>query len=218
MITLEGLRVVLGRTVALDSLTLPLEPGIVGLFGPNGSGKSTLLRALAGLLVPTGGRISLDGGALDASDEGFRARVGYVGHASGLYGPLSVAENLRLFAGLHGVGAGRVGEVLEHLGLTEVAGTPARALSAGLKRRAAVARALVHAPDLLLLDEPYANLDDEAAACVTGAVLAWRAPTRLGVIATHGAKRVKGFVDASLVLQRGRAVSYRMRRPAVRER
>jgi ABC-type multidrug transport system ATPase subunit len=71
----------------------------------------------------------------------------------------------------------------------------------------------VHDPQILLLDEPYANLDDEAAGFITEAIIAWRRPDRLAVIATHGAKRVKSFADASLILQRGQAVSYRVRTP-----
>ncbi|MDQ4058489.1 MAG: ABC transporter ATP-binding protein [Actinomycetota bacterium] len=84
-------------------------------------------------------------------------------------------------------------------------------LSAGLKHRASVARAILHEPDVLLLDEPYANLDDDASARVSDAVKTWRAPGRAAIIATHGAKRVKAFADAGIIVQRGRVVSYRRR-------
>lgn len=213
MIDVQGLRVVFGRTVALSHVDLTLEPGITGLFGPNGSGKTTLLRVLAGLEAPSGGRVTLEGRQISAANEAFRARVGYVGHQAGLYGRLTVRENLELFATLHGVSSARVDETLEQLGLVNHSGSYAGRLSAGLKRRAAVARAILQAPDLLLLDEPYANLDDDAADLISSALREWRAPGRLAVIATHGAKRVKAFADASLILQRGRAVSYRTRVP-----
>ncbi|MGH2699599.1 MAG: ABC transporter ATP-binding protein, partial [Actinomycetota bacterium] len=133
------------------------------------------------------------------------------GHESGLYGRLSVVENLTLFAELYGMASTRVDEVLERLELTERRTTPVGNLSAGFQRRAAVARAVLHEPDVLLLDEPYANLDDEASAQVSETVLAWRAPGRVAVIATHGAKKVKAFSDAGIIVQRGNVISYRRR-------
>lgn len=214
MIALEGVRVTYRRTVALHSIDLLLLPGVTGLFGPNGSGKSTLLRVLAGLLRPGGGTVTWDGVPLNISDEAFRSRVGYAGHGSGLYDRLSVRENLRLFGALHGVGDARVEEMLELVGLQDRGGWPAGELSAGLRRRAAVARALLHEPELLLLDEPYANLDDDGAGKVSDAIKAWRTPGRTGLVATHGAKRVKGYADAAIILQHGRIVSYRVRTPA----
>ncbi|MDQ3785039.1 MAG: heme ABC exporter ATP-binding protein CcmA [Actinomycetota bacterium] len=214
MIALEGVRVTYRRTVALHGLDLLLMPGVTGLFGPNGSGKSTLLRVLAGLLRPGGGTVTWGGIPLNISDEAFRARVGYAGHESGLYDRLSVRENLELFGALHGVDAVRVEEMLELVGLQDRGCSPAGELSAGLRRRAAVARALLHEPQLLLLDEPYANLDDDGAGKVSDAIKAWRAPGRMGLVATHGAKRVKGFADATIILQHGKIVSYRVRTPA----
>ena len=205
-IELRGLTVAFGRTIALDRLDADIAAGISGLFGPNGSGKSTLLRVLAGLLRPSAGTVNAFGSPVTMRDEGLRARVGYAGHGAGLYGRLTVGENLALFAKLHGAAAGRVGIVLEQLGLVERRDTAARDLSAGFRRRAGVARALVHEPELLLLDEPYANLDDDAAELVSEAVRAWRGPGRIAVIATHGAKKVKGYADAGLILQRGRLI------------
>jgi heme ABC exporter ATP-binding subunit CcmA len=213
VIELQGVTAVYGRTVALYGLDLQLHPGVTGLFGPNGSGKSTLLRLLSGLSRPAGGRVVWNGHDVNASDEAFRSSLGYAGHSSGLYLKLSVKENLRLFAHLYGADATRAEAMVEALGLGDKAATAVGALSAGFKRRAAVARALVHDPQILLLDEPYANLDDEAAGFITEAIIAWRRPDRLAVIATHGAKRVKSFADASLILQRGQAVSYRVRTP-----
>ena len=211
MIAFEGVGVAYGRTIALDDVTLELHEGITGVFGPNASGKSTLLRVLAGLVKPTRGRVLIDGGALNIGDEDFRRIVGYAGHEPGLYARLTVVENLELFARLYGVDPRRAAALLDRLGIAARAETPVAELSAGLKRRAAVARALLHEPRLLLLDEPYANLDDDAADLVTGAVREWADPDRIGVMATHGAKRVKSFADASLVLRRGTPASYRRR-------
>jgi heme exporter protein A len=198
-VAVDGLSVVFGRTIALDDVTLSLDPGVVGLFGPNGSGKSTLLRVLAGLLRPTSGGVSVVG----AAPGDLRGRIGYAGHDSGLYPQLTVAENLELFARLYRTGTG---DVVDAVGLADVASIPVGRLSAGMQRRAAVARAMVHRPDVLLLDEPYANLDDDAAELVSAAVQGWRAPGRIAVIATHGAKRVKSFADGGVILRRGRVV------------
>ena len=214
MIVVESLSVVYGRTVALHDVTLELHPGITGLFGQNASGKTTFLRALAGLTRPTSGRILVDGVPVALSDEDFRRRVGYAGHEPGLYARLTVAENLNLFARLYGVASHRAEELLTSLGIEDRAAQAVSSLSAGLKRRVAVARAVLHEPDILLLDEPYANLDDDAADMVTQTILAWHTPGKLGVVATHGAKRVKTFANAGLILKRGEPASYRLRVPA----
>jgi heme ABC exporter ATP-binding subunit CcmA len=217
VILVEGLRVVFGRTIALDALSLELGEGVFGLFGANGSGKSTLLRVLAGLLRPSAGRVLLQGRPLSSSDEALRRRIGYAGHEPGLYANLSLLENLRLFARLYGVEDGRAEDAIEELGLSERAGVPTARLSAGWQRRAAVARAVLHNPDVLLLDEPYANLDDDAADLVSGAITARRGPGRVALIATHGARKLKAFADGGVILRRGGLVTqgrYRQPEPA----
>lgn len=203
MIEARGVTVVYGRTVALDRIDLDLAEGVTGLFGQNGSGKSTLLRVMAGLLRPTAGTVTVAGRGLDLRDESFRRRLGYAGHDSGLYQHLSIGENLRLFARLYGCSPDAPGAILERVGLGDRTDSRVGELSAGLKRRAAVARALLHDPDILLLDEPYANLDGDGAAAVTEAITAWRRPGKVGVIATHGAKRVKAYANAGVILTRG---------------
>ena len=210
MITLEDLDVVFGRTVALDRVAATIGPGITGLFGPNGSGKSTLLRVLAGLLPPSGGRAVVAGRPSHPPGAEIRAIVGYAGHATGLYPDLALGENLALFARLTGAAPDRADEVLEALEISGFAGTRVRTLSAGLKRRAGVARAVLHDPEILLLDEPYANVDDEAAELISTAVVSWWRPGRVAVVATHGAKRVKPYATASMLLRRGRLVSHRV--------
>lgn len=211
MIELSGIRVVYGRTIALDAIDVQIGAGVTGLFGPNGSGKSTLLRVIAGLLRPARGSITFDGVAPHPADESLRRRIGFAGHEPGLYGRLTVEENLRLFGSLCGARPHRIGEAIASVGLMDRRGARVDELSAGLKKRAAIARALVHDPDILLLDEPFATLDDEAADLVTDAIKSWRAGGRTAVIATHGAKRLKGFADASIVLRRGLVASDRRR-------
>src|SRR5205814_1308766 len=160
MLSAEGLRHTYGRVVALDGVSFTLAPGqTLAIFGPNGAGKTTLLKVLAGLIRPQQGRASVAGG---------RRAVGWIGHQSALYGHLSVMENLLFWAALYGVPSAERGArataLLERLGLSDRAGQPVWSLSRGLAQRAAVAKALVHDPRVLLLDEPFTGLDLAAAA------------------------------------------------------
>ena len=209
MIELADVRVVYNRTIALDAVNITIGEGVTGVYGPNGSGKSTLLRVIAGLLRPARGRVSFDGVARHPADESLRRRTGYSGHEPGLYGRLSVVENLELFAALSGAAPSRVETVLAAVGLSDRGAARVDELSAGLKRRASIARALVHDPDILILDEPFATLDDDAADHVIEAIKEWRAPGRTAVIATHGAKRLKSFAEGTIVLRRGLVVADR---------
>ena len=203
MIELDTVTVVFGRTRALHDVSLSIAPGITGLFGSNGSGKSTLLRLLTGLLRPNSGTITVAGKPLDIRDESFRGTIGYAGHESGLYPDLTVRENLALFTRLYGGSQNASEELSEELQLGEVLDSNVSSLSAGTKRRVAVARALVHDPRLLLLDEPYANLDDKASELVSSAIKKWSRNGGIGVVASHGAKKVKAYATAGVVLQRG---------------
>jgi heme ABC exporter ATP-binding subunit CcmA len=211
VIRLEDVRFMYGRTLALDAISLELNEGVVGLFGQNGSGKSTLLKLIAGFVRPTRGTVRAETSVVRLGDEGWRRLVGYAGHEPGLYGRLTVLENLELFAALYDTPAARAVELLEALDVADRAGARVDSLSAGLKRRVSVARALLHDPAVLLLDEPYANLDDDAADRVSTAIQEWRRPGRVALVATHGAKRVKEFADAAIILKQGHVVSYRIR-------
>ncbi|HYI43994.1 MAG TPA: heme ABC exporter ATP-binding protein CcmA [Actinomycetota bacterium] len=206
-IELKQVTVVFGRTLALDAIDLTIEPGIIGLFGQNGSGKSTLLRTIAGLIKPATGRVMVDGRAYARGDESLRGELGFAGHESGLYPRLTLQENLELFARLYGTPVERIDATLEELGLSAEGARQVGSLSAGTKRRAAVARALLHDPTVLLLDEPYANLDDEASEKVSASIQRWSQPHKTALIATHGAKKVKAYATAGIILQRGRVVT-----------
>jgi heme ABC exporter ATP-binding subunit CcmA len=205
MIAVENVTIVFGRTLALDEVDIEIGPGITGVFGPTGSGKSTLLKAIAGLLKPTTGRIAIDGSD-GKHDEALRRRVGYAGHGSGLYGRLTLQENLELFATLYGAATTRATQLIADLDLEEFASRPVTDLSAGSKRRAAVARALVHDPEVLLLDEPYANVDDEASQAISDAIASWKGAGKTALVATHGAKKVKAYADGGIILRRGRLI------------
>ena len=163
-IELAGLTRAYGDRVALADVSLALDPGrTLVVFGPNGAGKSTLLRVLATLLRPTSGEATVLGRALPGEAWAVRGRVGFLGHEPLLYRELTGRENLRFQARLFGVDQPRVDELLERLQLTRRADDPVRELSRGTVQRLAVARAVLHDPELLLLDEPRANLDPAAA-------------------------------------------------------
>lgn len=131
----------------------------VGVLGANGSGKSTILRILATLLTPTAGAAAMDGLDIVRDAAAVRARVGYLSHAPGLYDDLTARENLRFAADMLGMPLTAVEESLERVDLAHAANDRVRGFSAGMQRRLALARLIMRAPRILLLDEPYANLD-----------------------------------------------------------
>src|SRR3954464_9618135 len=166
-IELSGLERHYGERVALAGVSLTLDPGDTLLvLGPNGAGKSTLLRVLATLLRPHAGTVRVLGHDLPGEGWAIRGQIGYVGHDPLLYRDLSARENLLLHARLHGVAERRVDELLAAVGLARRAGDPLHTYSRGMIQRAAVARAVLHAPGLVRLDEPHSNLDPGAAEIV----------------------------------------------------
>ena len=160
MLTGTGLTLWRGANCLFDQLSLSAAPGGALLIrGPNGSGKTTLLRVIAGLTLPEEGEVRWNGRPLSDRDESGRHTMAYCGHATALKPDLTTRENLRFFAQLSGYASSALPELLESTGLTACADLPARVLSAGQKRRAALARVLMSGAPLWLLDEPQTNLD-----------------------------------------------------------
>ena len=186
-----------GLRAALADVSLTLAAGrTLVVFGPNGAGKSTLLRVLATLLRPHAGTATVFGHALPDAAWAVRGRVGLLSHEPLLYRDLSPRENLRFHARLHGVGDARVEEVLDAVQLGLRADDPLHTFSRGMVQRTAVARAVLHDPELLLLDEPRANLDPAAAALVEPLIGAASGRTR--VITSHDP--AGGLEEADLAL------------------
>jgi heme exporter protein A len=202
-IELEGVERRYGERVALAGVSVSVPEGAtLAVLGGNGAGKTTLLRLLAGLLRPHAGRARVLGAALPDERWKLPASVGYVGHEPLLYRELSGRENLRYHADLHGVRHARIQAVLDELHVAERADEPVRDLSKGLVQRLAIARAVLHEPTLLLLDEPRANLDPSAAELVEP--LIGRSSGRTRVLVSHDVSRALEESDVTLGLRAGR--------------
>jgi heme exporter protein A len=192
-----------GERLALADLSFTLEAGqTLAVLGPNGAGKTTLLRLLATLLRPHSGEIRVLGHSLPQESWAVRGRIGLLGHEPLLYRELTARENLAFHAALHGVEAGRVEQLLIAVGMERRADEPLRTLSRGMVQRVAVCRALLHDPELLLLDEPRANLDPAANELVEP--LIGRASGRTRVIVSHDPAGLLAEADLVLGLVRGR--------------
>ena len=196
-VVLRDLSRAYGERVALRGVTLELPRGAtLAVFGANGAGKTTLLRVLATLLKPHAGDARVLGRALPREGWAVRGRIGLVAHEPLLYRELTARENLRFHARLHDVAPARGDELLEAVGMRRRADEPVRALSRGMAQRVAICRALLHEPELLLLDEPLANLDPGAAGAV--APLIGRASGAARVLISHDVEQ--GLREADLVL------------------
>jgi ABC-type multidrug transport system ATPase subunit len=202
-IELEGLTRRYGERVALQDLTLSLEQGAtLVVFGPNGAGKSTLLRVLATLLRPHAGSARVLGRALPDEGWAVRGRIGLLGHAPLLYRDLTGRENLEFHARLHGIARSRIGELLDRVRLRARSEDKVHTYSRGMVQRLAVCRAVLHEPELLLLDEPLANLDPAAADLVEP--LIGRASGCTRVVTSHDPAGGLVGADVALGLRGGR--------------
>ena len=208
-IALRGLSRAYGDHLALRDVTVALGRGeTLAVLGPNGAGKTTLLRILATLLRPSAGKVEVLGAALPRQAWKVRARIGFLGHEPLLYRELTVAENLAFHGRLHGLdgdGVDRAAELLERVGMDAAAEVRVNDLSAGMRQRVAVCRALLHEPDLLLLDEPHAHLDPGASELVEPLIGARSGHTR--VLVTHDPGAGLAGADRVLALRRDGAVA-----------
>ena len=204
VIELDGLTRHFGERTVLRGITLSVGPGqTLAVLGRNGAGKSTLLRILATLLRPHEGVVSLFGEPLPRQSWKVRGRVGLLGHEPLLYRDLTGRENLIYHARLHRVAAERVEEVLVAVGMRERAEDPVRSLSRGMVQRLTVARAVLHSPQLLLLDEPRSNLDPAAGELVEPLIGRSSGVTR--VLTSHDPQAALAEADVVLALAGGRA-------------
>lgn len=197
-----------GRRKALDGLSFTLERGeCLALFGPNGAGKTTLLRVLAGLLRPSGGVVSVAGTQLPGG-LAVRAAVGLISHQSLLYPALTARENVLFAARLHGVPHSEDAALaaLTALRIADRADAPVRSLSRGMQQRVSIARAIVHRPALLLLDEPYTGLDESGAQALTQVLRERRDDGAALLLVTHNLQEGLQLATKAAILRAGRFV------------
>jgi len=195
-----------GRRRVLADVSFTCRRGdVLGLLGPNGAGKSTLLAILATLLAPSSGEVQYDGRAA-RGDAAVRGRIGWLGHELQLYPELTGRENLRFFARLHGIaGVERaVGEALARARLEQAADEPVGSYSRGMRQRLALERALLHAPRLLLLDEPFTGLDHRSALDLIERLRGLAREGTIVLMATHDMETAGAVLTRALVLRGGR--------------
>jgi len=203
MLRADTLTCIRGDRLVFTGLSFVLERGeALRLTGPNGSGKSSLIRMLAGFLRPAEGALYWDGAPIALDRDAHTARLAYIGHDDAVKPWLSVRENLAFWGAMGGQPAARVDAALTRVGLGEIAGLPARILSAGQRRRLALARLLLSDAPLWLMDEPTTALDAAATAMIEDAIAAHCANGGLAVVATHLpvslAKTVEITLEAAL--------------------
>jgi heme exporter protein A len=210
--TLEatGLTRTFGRRRAVQNVSFALDAGeALALFGPNGAGKTTLLRLLSGLLRPSSGEATIAGE--NSRGHGIaRGMVGLISHQTMLYPALTALENVEFAARLHGVGSPRSAAMhaLETIGIAERAGSFVKTLSRGMQQRVSIARAIVHGPSILLLDEPYTGLDAAGAAALTRMLLALREGGSAMVLVTHNVGEGLAIASHAGVMLRGELVRF----------
>ena len=211
---IEGVWKYYGDFPALKDVAFRVTSGsAVALLGRNGAGKTTLLRIVAGLSKPSRGAVRINGG--DAREQSTRRRIGILGHGISLYDELSANENLALFGRLYALDDphARAAEMLERVGLTRVSDGLVREFSRGMRQRLAVARAFLHDPELLLLDEPFTALDDRAIAVLQSMLAEMRQRGRTIVMSTHQLREALELATHVAFLQRGQIAYAGERRP-----
>lgn len=220
VVQLQSASKLFGSFAALRRLTADFHQGqCYVILGPNGAGKSTLLRAIAGLIRPSHGSIAVLGAQEIAA---VRHRVGYLGHASMLYDELSAIENLRYFARLYA--SSRPGQsppwpmlspeqALQAVGLQAALDRPVGKFSQGMRQRAALARVLMAQPELLLLDEPFSNVDLASSAQMIHALARLRAEGRTLLLTTHQPELARPLADCFCTMEAGQIVSMQALQP-----
>ena len=206
MITVHKLVKRFGMKSVLRGLDFEVQPGeFVALLGPNGAGKTTFLRILASLSRPTLGAVSVDGYRLPDQAAAVRARLGVVSHLPLLYGDLTAEENLRFFGYMYGVSniESRIAEVLEMVGLASRRRDLVRTFSRGMQQRLAIGRAVFHDPDVMLFDEPYTGLDQDASTMLDDVLRSVAAKGRTVVMTSHDLIRAEELATRFDILSRG---------------
>lgn len=209
LIEARGVSKHFGRRKVLNSLDLKVGEGeIVALMGPNGSGKTTLLRILSTLTMPSEGDVLLNGKSVYEDPERARRSIGMVGHSTYTYDDLTGLENLRFFWSMYGLDNADFKDagvsMLRRVGLSHRMNDRAVVFSKGMRQRLAIARALIHSPSVLLLDEPFSSLDQKGVDILSQILSAEREKGHSVLVVTHDIERIAAFADRADVLSGGR--------------
>jgi ABC-2 type transport system ATP-binding protein len=210
MLNLDRVRKSYGPTTAVDGLSLTVARGeVLGLLGPNGAGKSTTVNLSVGLLAPDAGRVAIEGG--DPRDPVVRKRLGVAPQALALYDVLTGEENLRFFGEVYGLSGTRLGERvrwgLDFVGLTDRKNDRVGAYSGGMKRRLNLASALVHDPELILLDEPTVGVDPQSRNQIFENILALKQLGRTLIYTTHYMEEAERLCDRVAIIDKGKLLA-----------
>lgn len=193
--------------VAVDCVNMTLKPGVTGLLGANGAGKTTLMRMICGVLRPTDGSISFDG--MDVTEEAYRAELGYLPQDFGYYPGFTGRDFLLYMAALKGLnksdGKRRSNELLELVGLSDVAGKKIKTYSGGMKQRLGIAQALLNSPGLLILDEPTAGLDPKERVRFRN-LISECGKSSIVLLSTHIVSDVEHIADRILMMKDGQLI------------
>jgi ABC-2 type transport system ATP-binding protein len=206
MIEVAGLRKEFGRVTAVHDLSFSVADGeIFGLLGPNGAGKTTTVRMLAGLIAPNGGGATVNGHPLGEGSQRIRALSGILTESPGLHDRLTARQNLAFYGRLYGLGGGTLNDAVERylgvVGLTAEADRRVSGFSKGMRQKVAIARALLHEPEVIYLDEPTTGLDPSAAKTVRDFVASLRELGRSIVVCTHNLDEAERLCDRIGIMQ-----------------
>jgi heme exporter protein A len=192
---------------ALRGIDLKVEAGeSLAIFGPNGAGKTTLIKILATIMNPSSGTITINGLDIKKNPEQVRRTIGVVGHNTFLYGNLSAYENLDFYRRIYDVPRERIREVSAMVGMESRLHDHVNTLSRGMQQRFSIARALLHKPDLILLDEPETGLDQQAISLLWDLLKNGKDGKRTVILTTHSLERGLELADRMLILSRGKIV------------
>jgi heme exporter protein A len=206
IIEIQNLAKAFGYLPVLKKVNLQIERGeFVALLGPNGSGKSTLLRLICGLSKPTAGTITVGGWSIPGEAEAIRAQIGLVSHKALLYDNLTAHENLAFYAKLYNLkdSQTKIDDLLERVGLSKRAHSLVRTFSRGMQQRLSIARALLHQPHVLLFDEPFTGLDQDAAVVLDTLLQDAHAEGHTILMTTHELDRAARLPSRIMILSRG---------------
>ncbi|MDD5472893.1 MAG: heme ABC exporter ATP-binding protein CcmA [Candidatus Methanoperedens sp.] len=203
---MENLSKAFGANVVLRNINLKIGEGeFLTIFGPNGAGKTTLIKIMSTLVSPTSGRVVIDGMDIKESPVEIRKKIGVISHETYLYHELTAAENLRFFGRMYDTPdiEKRIDELIKQVGLTYRKNDRVRTFSRGMKQRLSIARALIHDPPILLLDEPYTGLDQHAKATFDRILGGMNAHEKTRVLISHDIEHGISMCDRAIILTDG---------------